>query len=334
MPAEAEGRALSVLRSGSWVDGPQLEAFEEEFAAFTGCEHAIGVNSGTDALTIALQAHRVQGEVIVPSLTFAATAEAVIHAGCTPVFCDVGPDYTLTQETVNAVRTEDTAAVIAVHLFGQPAPQINGLLVIEDAAQAAGSDDICTNTAAFSFYPSKNLPGVGDGGIITTDDGQVAHGARSLRNHGRDPHGTHTRVGYTSRLDEIQASVLRTQLPHLRRWTERRRAIAHRYDEALGVEHDRRSSFHLYVIETDNRDELRRELADTGIETGVYYSPPLHEQPAFWQYAGTELPETERICERMLCLPMGPALTDEQVESVCQAITTKGAKCGYQAAGV
>lgn len=324
---------LSVLRSGAWVDGPELAAFEEEFAAFMGCEHAVGVGSGTDALTIILRSLGIQGEVIVPALTFAATAEAVIHAGCTPVFCDVGPNYTITQGTVDAVRTDDTAAVIAVHLFGQPAPRIKGLPVIEDAAQAAGATGICNNPAAFSFYPSKNLGCAGDGGAIVTDDAYLAKTARTLRNHGRKTN-QHSLVGYTSRLDEIQAALLRTQLPHLSDWTRRRRAIAHRYDHALGVDHDSRSAFHLYVIESDDRDQLRQELADDGIQIGVYYSTPLHQQIAFWDYSQGELPETERICERMLCLPMGPALTDDQVEKVCQSITSKGATSGNQAARV
>jgi len=313
---------LSVLRSGSYVDGEELKAFEEEFAAAMGCERAVGVNSGTDALTIILRAYGIQGEVIVPSLTFAATAEAVIHAGCTPVFCDVGPDYTITQETVDAVRTAKTEAVIAVHLFGQPAPQIDGLFVIEDAAQAAGAAGICRNTAAFSFYPSKNLACAGDGGAIVTNDHSLADRARVLRNHGRRT-TAHSQVGYTSRLDEVQAAILRTQLPHLSDWTRRRRQIAFRYDQALGLQHDWRSAFHLYVIEADNRDELRQEMADDGIQTGVYYSTPLHQQIAYWDYARGELPETERICERMLCLPMGPALTNDQVEKVCQSIRTK-----------
>lgn len=316
------GRVQRVLESGSFVNGDELATFEDAFARYTNCDYAIGVNSGTDALTILLRAHGITGDVIVPALTFAATAESVIHAGARPVFCDVGDEYTLTPETVDEVWTRDTEAVVAVHLFGNPAPQIKAPLVLEDAAQAAGAAGICRNSAAFSFYPSKNLPCAGDGGAIVTDDPAIAARAHTLRSHGRIE-DRHEFVGYTSRLDEVQAAVLNAQLPKLPYWTSRRLYIAARYDEVLGERSMRRppgSCLHLYVIEVDNRDELRERLAAAGVETGVYYSPPLHKQPAFKQYADGKLPNAERIAKRMLCLPMGPALTDHQVEFVCQLL--------------
>jgi len=322
VPIAALGRVGSVLISGDYVDGEELARFESDFADHLGRVYAVGVGSGTDALTILLRAHGITGDVIVPALTFAATAEAVIHAGARPVFCDVGDEYTLTQEAVDAAWTPDTEAVIAVHLFGNPAPQIEAPLVLEDAAQAAGASGICRNSAAFSFYPSKNLPCAGDGGAIVTDDPSIAARAHTLRSHGRIE-DRHEFIGYTSRLDEVQAAILSENLKRLSHWTARRAQIAEAYDEALGTLAMRRpggSCLHLYVIEVDNRDELRERLARVGVQTGVYYSPPLHKQPAFDAYSDGKLPNAERISKRMLCLPMGPALTDNEVEFVCQLL--------------
>ncbi len=234
-----------VLDSERYILGPEVSAFEREFASYCGAGHAVGVANGTDAITIALRAMGVGpgDDVVVPSFTFYASAEAIPPTGARPVFCDIDPDtYCVTAETVRAALTPQTKAVIAVHLFGNVAPvrdiEALGVPVLEDAAQAAGSRSAAGRpgalgtAATFSFFPSKNLGGFGDGGMITTSDEALAEHARVLRFHGSRDKVTYEMVGYNSRLDELQAAILRVQLPHLDTWADGRRQAGHHYEEA------------------------------------------------------------------------------------------------------
>src|SRR5688572_19364319 len=243
---ELHARALAVLDSGTYILGPEVAGFETEFAAYLGAEHAIGVANGTDAIVLALRAMGVGpgDEVIVPSFTFYASAEAIPHTGARPVFCDIDPEtMLLTPDTVRAVMTPRTKAVIAVHLFGNVAPvaeiEALGVPVIEDAAQSAGTrltdgrrPGALATIATFSFYPSKNLGAFGDGGAITTNDPALAETVRTLRFHGSRDKQHFELVGYNSRLDELQAGILRVQLPHLDAWSDGRRAAARAYADA------------------------------------------------------------------------------------------------------
>jgi dTDP-4-amino-4,6-dideoxygalactose transaminase len=343
---EVGERQRAVLESGRYVLGPEVEAFEAEFAAYLGARHCIGVANGTDALTIALRALGVKpgDEVVLPALTFYATAEGVVNAGAVPVFCDVDPrTMAMSAETAEAAISERTTALLPVHLFGNPAPmeellelaESRGLRVLEDAAQAAGASiggrrtGALGNAGAFSFFPSKNLGGFGDGGAVVTDDDAVAASARRLRAHGSEDKRIHTAIGYNSRLDELQAVSLRVLLPHLDEWTAaRRRAAAAYADAGLGevVELPAetaggRCCYHLYVARTPERDRLAEGLAAAGIGARAYYTTPLHRQPALERYAGTEaLREVERAAAESLALPMGPALSPDQAGEVAAAV--------------
>jgi dTDP-4-amino-4,6-dideoxygalactose transaminase len=331
-----------VLDSERYILGPEVQAFEREFAEYCGTSHAVGVANGTEAITIALRAMGIGpgDEVIVPSFTFYASAEAIPPTGATPVFCDVDPDtYCVTAETVRAALTPRTKAVIAVHLFGNVAPvaeiQQLGVPVLEDAAQAAGS--ICTTgrpgalgtAATFSFFPSKNLGCFGDGGIITTSDEQIAERARVLRFHGSRDKVTYQQIGYNSRLDELQAAVLRVQLPHLDAWADGRRQAAEHYEEAgLGElvtlpkpVAGSAPAWHLYVISHPQIVRIEAALADAGVGRKAYYRTPVHLQAPMGQWAGNvQLPATERVAADHLAIPMSPVLTREQAEEVLAAV--------------
>jgi dTDP-3-amino-3,4,6-trideoxy-alpha-D-glucose transaminase len=345
-------RQAAVIRSGRYILGPEVEAFEAEFAAALGARHCVGVANGTDALTIALRALGVGpgDEVVVPALTFYATAEAVVNAGATPVFCDVDADtFTVTAATVEPALTERTRAVVPVHLYGNPAPMrelrelaaARGLRLLEDAAQAAGARlegeaaGHLGDAATFSFFPSKNLGGFGDGGAIVTDDDETAQAARLLRFHGSGGTEEHTEVGYNSRLDELQAAGLRVLLPHLPDWTAARRRVAATYAEGgLGEEvrlpvetAGAESCYHLYVVRSPERDQLAEQLAAAGVGARAYYSTPLHLQPAMREFAPTgPLPGVEGAAAESLALPMGPALSEEQVATVVSATTAAFAR--------
>jgi dTDP-3-amino-3,4,6-trideoxy-alpha-D-glucose transaminase len=331
-----------VLDSERYILGPEVQAFEREFAEYCGTSHAVGVANGTEAITIALRAMGIGpgDEVVVPSFTFYASAEAIPPTGATPVFCDVDPDtYCVTAETVRAALTPRTKAVIAVHLFGNVAPvaeiQQLGVPVLEDAAQAAGS--ICTTgrpgalgtAATFSFFPSKNLGCFGDGGIITTSDEQIAERARTLRFHGSHDKVTYEQVGYNSRLDELQAAVLRVQLPHLDAWADGRRQAAEHYEEAgLGElvtlpkpVAGSAPAWHLYVIAHQQIERVEAVLASAGVGHKAYYRTPVHLQAPMGQWAGNvQLPATERVAADHLAIPMSPVLTREQAEEVLAAV--------------
>ncbi len=337
------GRMADVVARGSFILGPEVRAFEHEFASYLGVEHVVGVANGTDALEIALRALGVQAgdDVVVPSLTFYATAEAVASIGARPVFCDVDADTrNVTPETVRAALTTATTAIIAVDLCGVPAPVPElkelGLPVLEDAAQAAGASldgrrtGSLGHAATFSFYPSKNLACFGDGGAIATDDERVAELARALRFHGSHDKQTFTYVGYNSRLDELQAAILRVALEHLDEWTQGRRAAAGAYEEAglgryvtlpvtpAGAE----PAWHLYLVCHPSADALVAELRRRAIEVRGYYRTPLHRQPAMAPFLGqgVDLPVTDEIGATNLALPMSPVLAREQVQEVVAAI--------------
>jgi dTDP-4-amino-4,6-dideoxygalactose transaminase len=333
-------RTEAVARSGRYIFGPELEAFEREFADYLGVARAIGVGNGTDALTIALRAAGVRPgeEVICPSFTFYATAESIVNAGARPVFCDVDPDTCcLTPDTVRPHVSERTGAIVAVHLFGNvaPVPALRefGVPVLEDAAQAAGAtlDGVRAgalgDAATFSFFPSKNLPCLGDGGAVTTASDEIAERARLLRFHGSHDKRNHVDVGYNSRLDAIQATALRVLLPELDAWNARRRAAADAYAAAglgdfvelpqatAGAEH----VYHLYTVRTDDPDGLVASLADAGVQARPHYRTPVHRQPAMQAFAGRELPVTDELAVTNVALPMGPELTEAQVSVVVEA---------------
>jgi dTDP-3-amino-3,4,6-trideoxy-alpha-D-glucose transaminase len=339
---ELREAVTGVLDSGRFILGPEVEAFEREMAAYCGARHAVGVANGTEAITIALRAMGVGpgDEVMVPSFTFYASAEAIPPTGATPVFCDVDPQtFCINAETVAEALTPHTKAVIAVHLFGNVAPvaeiEALGVPVLEDAAQSAGSRSAhgrpgALGTAAtFSFFPSKNLGCFGDGGMIVTDDERLADQARVLRFHGSRDKVSYELLGYNSRLDELQAAILRVQLPHLDGWSDgRRQAGVHYVEAGLGelVTLPRPTlgsapAWHLYVIRHPQADQLAWGLSEAGIGCRPYYRTPVHEQPAMRAWSeGLRLPGTEEAARAHLAIPMSPVLSREQAEQVVEAI--------------
>src|SRR5436309_9990381 len=332
----------SVLATGTYILGPEVEAFEREFADYLGPAHVVGVANGTDAITIALRALGVGAgdDVVVPSFTFYATAEAIPPTGARPVFCDIDPaTFCVTPDTVRAALTPKTRAVVTVDLFGNVAPTAEiealGVPVLEDAAQAAGSTlggaraGSFGTAATFSFFPSKNLGGFGDGGMIVTDDGGVAERARTLRFHGSADKVTYQEVGYNSRLDELQAGLLRVLLPELDGWCDGRRTAARHYEEAgLGelVAPPRPvdgadPAWHLYVIRHPNADPLGPALDRVGIGARAYYRTPIHRQPAMRRFpTGAPLPGTDEAAATHLAIPMSPVLKRTQAVEVVSAI--------------
>jgi dTDP-3-amino-3,4,6-trideoxy-alpha-D-glucose transaminase len=337
MPRLTE-RLTAVVAAGQYILGPEVEAFEREFAAYLGVREAIGVANGTEAISIALRAAGVKAgdDVVVPSFTFYASAEAVASIGARPVFCDVDPHtFCVTPETVRAALTPATTAIVAVHLFGNlaPIPQLLelGLPVLEDSAQATGARldgaraGALGTVATFSFYPSKNLPCLGDGGAITTNDPELAERVRVLRFHGSKDKRTYTEVGYNSRLDELQAAVLRVLLGELDGWNDARRAVAASYERqglgehvglpvpTAGAEH----VHHVYVVRSERADELQAALTARGVAASGYYRVPIHRQPAL--ATEVELPGTDEAARTHLALPMGTQLSDEQVREVVDA---------------
>ncbi|HET9125783.1 MAG TPA: DegT/DnrJ/EryC1/StrS family aminotransferase [Solirubrobacteraceae bacterium] len=341
-------RVAEVIGAGRYVLGPEVAAFEAEFAAYLGVAHVVGVANGTDALAIALRALGVRAgdDVIVPALTFYATSEAVAAIGARPVFCDVDPDTrNVTVPTVRAALTPATTAIVAVDLFGVPAPCAElrselGLPVLEDAAQAAGSRagermaGSLGDAATFSFYPSKNLPCFGDGGVVATDDAEVAALARALRFHGSRDKETFEYVGYNSRLDEIQAAILRVLLPELDGWADGRRAAGRAYLEAGIAEYASVAvppagtdpAWHLFVVTHPRADEALAALAAAGIQARGYYRTPLHRQPAMARFAEgspvgpAELPVTDQLAATNIALPISPVLGAEQAAEVVAAL--------------
>jgi dTDP-4-amino-4,6-dideoxygalactose transaminase len=330
----------AVLESGEFILGPNVAAFEREAADYLGTRDAIGVANGTDALVLVLDALGVGAgdEVVCPSFTFYATAEAIVRRGATPVFADIdAATMNLDPDDVAARITNRTKAILAVHLFGRPAPLAEvsslGVPLIEDAAQAFGSPDIAGTGIAstFSFYPTKNLFCLGDGGLVAVNDQELGERIRMLRFHGSRDKVDFELIGYNSRLDELQAAVLRIFLAELDGWVALRREAAARYAE-LGLgracelpEDERGHAYHLFVCRSPERDRIRSALKDAGIGSAVYYATPLHLQPAL-SYLGYErgsLPVTEQLAAENFSVPLWAgidAAAQERVVSVVQAV--------------
>jgi dTDP-3-amino-3,4,6-trideoxy-alpha-D-glucose transaminase len=343
---ELEEAARRVLAGTRYILGPEVEAFEREFAAACGVPHAIGVANGTDALAIALRALGVGpgDEVVTVPNTFIATQEAIAHVGAKPVFADVDPaTHTLSPAALERALTLRTRAIVPVHLYGHPADmdpvielaRARSVPVLEDAAQAHGARyrgrpvGALGDAAAFSFYPGKNLGAAGDAGAIVTRDPDLASRMRRLRNHGRTQKYVHEELGWNSRLDELQAALLRVKLPHLPRWNARRRELAARYRERLAgwlpcvaPAEWAEPAYHLFVIEVGERDALLERLRTAGIEAGVHYPVPLHLQPAGRHLgcARGSFPVSERLAERILSLPLYPEMSDELQDAVLDAL--------------
>jgi dTDP-4-amino-4,6-dideoxygalactose transaminase len=342
LKGELRDAVARVLDSGRFILGPEVQAFEREFAAWCGAGDGVGVGNGTDAITIALRAMGVGpgDDVVVPSFTFYASVEAIPPTGARPVFCDIDPaTYCVTPETVAAALTPRTKAVIVVHLFGNVAPvaeiEALGVPVLEDAAQAAGSigaagrPGALATAATFSFYPSKNLGAFGDGGMVTTSDAGIAERARTLRFHGSRDKVTYSELGYNSRLDELQAAILRVQLPHLDGWAQGRRAAGEHYrDAGLGelvelpvATAGSEPAWHLYVIAHPRIEQVQAALAAADIGHQPYYRTPVHRQPPMLEWgAGCELPGTEQAAARHLAIPMSAVLTRAQADEVVAAV--------------
>lgn len=327
--------------------GENVQALERDFAQYCGAAHGIGVSDGTTALHIILRAMEIGpgDEVITPSHTFIATAEAIVLAGAKPVFVDIHPDTCLMDVSqIKAKITPRTKAIMPVHLYGQTVDMDSlvkiahsaGLKVIEDSCQAHGAlykdrrAGSLGDAAAFSFYYSKNLGAYGEGGFITTSDDNLAAKIRMIRDHGSNRRYYHDLIGFNGRLDELQAVVLRAKLPHLEDWNNQRRQHAQKYVELLKgtpaitpVElNGNRHVYHMFVIQTPRRDELQNHLKEKGVGTGIHYPVPIHLQKSmsFLGYKPGDLPVTEAVVEKILSLPMFAELTDMQIEEVCEAI--------------
>jgi dTDP-4-amino-4,6-dideoxygalactose transaminase len=340
-----------VLRSGRYLFGDELDRFESAFATWCGVEYAVGVANGTDAVTIALQAVGVGpgDEVITAANTCVPTVVGIENAGAVAVLVDAEAETrTLDPSLVEAAITPRTKALLPVHLYGQCADlgalgeiaTRHGLALVEDCAQAHGAEidgrraGSIGDAAAFSFYPTKNLGALGDGGAVVTRDAAAAERARLLRNYGERERFEHVLRGRNSRLEALQAAVLDVKLAYLDRWIDRRRAIAARYSDALAgtaVTPAREATggrhvYHLYVVETSDRDAFRAGLADAGVETAVHYPRPIHLQPAYRELGeGRELPVSEQLAASVVSVPLYPELTDDEVELVCAALRTSSA---------
>jgi len=339
--AETDAAVRDVLAGGRYILGPEVSAFEREMSEYLGCSQAVGVGSGTGALFLILKAMGIGpgDEVLTTAFTFFATAEAIAGVGAVPVFADIDPGtFNIDAPSAASRVTERTRAIIVVHLFGQPAQVEDmavvaasaGVPLIEDCAQAAGATlgDRKVGTfgaaGAFSFFPTKNLGCAGDGGMVVTGDEELAARVRMLANHGQRGQYLHQCVGVNSRLDELQAAILRIRLRHLDSWNEERARIAGRYDRAFGaaapfVAPGARHVYHQYTLRLADRDSLARAFDEAGIASRVYYPLPLHLQPCFASlgYSAGDLPQCERAADEVLSVPMFTGMTDEEIDRVC-----------------
>jgi dTDP-4-amino-4,6-dideoxygalactose transaminase len=321
------------LETGRFIFGPEVEAFEREAAELLGTHETVSCANGTDAIVLVLDALEIGpgDEVICPAFTFYATAEAIARRGATPVFADIDPvSLNLDPSDVERRITSSTKAIMPVHLFGRPAPDFSafGLPVIEDAAQAFGAGGIATSiVSTFSFFPTKNLFALGDGGLIAVNDVELAQRLRMLRFHGSESKKEFVYVGYNSRLDALQASFLRIFLEHITDWNRQRREAAARYNDLLDgvvetpVDEDGHV-YHMYCVRSPERDRLAAALKDADIGFAVYYLPPLHLQPAlrYLGYTEGDFPETEKASRENLCLPLWAGITEEQQTEVASVL--------------
>ena len=339
--------ARRVLESSHFVLGPEVDAFEDEFAAYSRTDHAISVNTGTSALHLALLALGVGrgDEVITVPFTFVATVAAIGYTEATPVFVDVEPaTLTMDPARLEAAITERTKAIVPVHIYGQMADMAaireiadrHGIPVIEDACQAHGAEQHGRRAGSlgqlgcFSFYPGKNLGAYGEGGAVTTNDAELARTVRMLRDWGAEQKYVHTMKGYNYRLPELQAAFLRVKLRRLEEWTEGRRTNARLYDRLLGDEAgavlerpDNRHVYHIYAVRVEEREAVQRHLRGVGIQTGIHYPVPVHLQPAWKElgYRPGQFPVTETAARQVLSLPMYPELAGEAIEEVSLRLT-------------
>lgn len=342
---EIDAKVIDALGKTQFILGPNVQEFEKEVAQHLGVKHALSCASGTDALHLALLAAGITegDEVITTAFTFIATAEAIRYVGATPVYVDIKADtLNIDADLIEAAITDKTKAIIPVHLFGQPADmnkimaiaEKHNLLVIEDCAQSYGAmvKDQPTGgiglAGCHSFFPSKNLGCYGDGGMVTTNDDAIAEQVKIYRNHGSSERYHHDVIGYNSRLDELQAVILRVKLQHIDEFNRERRRVAHSYSEKLkdivtvpfedGIG---THVYHQYTVLTDKRDAIMPALSDKGIANAIYYPIPLHKQKAFAEEcAGVSLPVTEDTVKHCMSLPVFPEMTEEQITEVCDTI--------------
>ena len=353
---ELEQAALDVLRSGRYIMGEQVELFEKEAATYLGVKYALGCANGTDALVLALKAAGIGAgdEVLTTGFTFFATVEAIMQVGATPVLVDIYAEtFNLDPKELERAISPRSRAVLAVHLFGLPVElnsirqicEQNGLLLLEDCAQSFGARYEGKQTGSFglsgcfSFFPSKNLGGFGDGGLVTTNDSDVANKIRKLRNHGSSEQYIHDCIGYNSRLDEIQAALLRIKLKHIDQFNHQRFEVAEWYRENLSgtdiiIPREYSAENHVYhqytVVLPHQRDQIRKRLTRQGIASAIYYPLPLHRQTALQAIMANgskpELPVCEQLAEHCLSLPIYPGMTKDQVELVAGSLL-KAMKC-------
>ncbi len=344
---EISGGFRRILASGAFIKGPEVAAFEREYAAFCGIAHCVGVANGTDAIELALRAIGVQAgaEVILPANTFVATAEAIVRAGARPAFADIDPDHLLLDpvSAAKAVST-DTAAMVPVHLYGQLAPMDalataagSGAAIVEDAAQAQGATQGGKPPGSFglaagtSFYPGKNLGAYGDAGAVMTDSADLAQRVRLLGDHGSERKYEHVQLGFNSRMDALQAVVLRAKLHRLEEWNERRRQAAARYDDLLsGIDevilprtaHGNVHVWHLYVIQVPRRDHVVQVLNEMGVRAAIHYPVAVHLQPPFrgYGYGPGDFPVAEAAADHIVSLPLYPHITVAQQQMVADAL--------------
>lgn len=345
MGAELDAAVARVLERGWFILGPEVEAFEREFAAYCGSRYAVGVASGTDALMLALTALELEpdADVITTTLTSVATVTAIIRAGLTPVLVDIDPhSLNLDARQVEQRLSGRTGAILPVHLYGRPAAMdqlageaaARGIPIVEDACQAHGAmvgakkAGTIGRAGCFSFYPSKNLGAYGDGGMVISDDAGLADRVRLLRQYGWRERDRSEILGFNSRLDELQAAVLRTKLGRLDGWNARRHAIARRYraaltgDERVIMPPDGPGDvFHLFVVRVQDRDRVRARLREEGVTTGIHYPLPIHRHPSLQsRFKDQRFPEADRACEEILSLPLFPQLSDSDVDRVVETL--------------
>ena len=349
---EIDAAIARVLDSCQFILGPEVAAFEQEFAAYCGASECIALNSGTSALHLALLAAGVGpgDEVITVPYTFVASVAAVCYAGARPVLVDIDPrSFTMDPAAIEAAITPRTKAILPVHLYGQPADmdpimevaRRHGLVVIEDAAQAHGAKykdrpvGSIGDIACFSFYPGKNLGAYGEGGAVTTSNPEYARTIRMLRDWGQDRKYHHVLRGYNYRMEGFQGAILRVKLRHLEQWTEARRAVVRQYNQLLAdaaVERPQempwaRHVYHVYTVRSEDRDNLQAALLAEGIQTAIHYAVPVHLQPAYADlgYSRGDLPQSEKAADEVLSLPLYPEMPDDHIQKVSQALASLAA---------